>query len=403
MSRGWRRGPRVALVTYSTKPRGGVVHTLNLAERLHRAGEPVHLFALGDEREGFFRPTDVPYTLFPAPSRAPDLSRRVFDAVDALTEGLATMVPGAFDAVHAQDCIAARAAVEVRDTHGGAPVVRTVHHIDDFTTPALVDCQRRSVVDPDLVLVVSLYWRRLIAEQYGVLASVVTNGVDAPHFRRPAGFDGGPWRAGIGAGDRFLYLTVGGIEPRKGSLELVEALAEVRSAVTPPPVLVIVGGHSFQDHAGYRERFFRRLEGLGLELGRDVIRLGTVSEAEVLAWYHTADAFVFPSVREGWGLVVLEAMAAGLPVVTSDIPVFREYLSGHEALLVPPGDPGALAKALLSVVREPDVRARLAEVAPAVASRFTWRACARQHADIYRRLVPADTGGSAQPGRGVAR
>ncbi|MBW3603068.1 MAG: MSMEG_0565 family glycosyltransferase [Actinobacteria bacterium] len=403
MSEGPQGGPRVALVTYSTKPRGGVVHTLNLAERLHRAGEPVHLFALGDEREGFYRPTDVPFTLFPAPPRAPELERRVLDAVDALTEGLATRVPGAFDAVHAEDCIAARAAVEVRDAHGGGPVVRTVHHIDDFTTPALVDCQRRSVVDPDLVLVVSLYWRRLLAERYGVLASVVTNGVDAPRFGRPAGFDGRPLRAGIGVGDRFLYLTVGGVEPRKGSVELIEALAEVRSAVTPAPVLVIVGGHSFQDHASYREGFFRRLGQLELELGRDVVRLGTVTEAELLAWYHTADAFVFPSVNEGWGLVVLEAMAAGLPVVTSDIPVFREYLTGHEALLVPPTRPGALAEAMLRLAWEPDVRARLQEVGSAVTARFTWRACARQHADIYRRLVRTDADGSAVAASGADR
>ncbi|MDP8977950.1 MAG: glycosyltransferase family 4 protein, partial [Actinomycetota bacterium] len=264
--------------------------------------------------------------------------------------------------------------------------------------PALVECQRRSVVDPDLVLVVSLYWRRRLAQQYGVLAPVVTNGVDAPRFRRPAGFDGRALRAGVGAGDRFLYLTVGGIEPRKGSLELVEALARVRSVVTPPPVLVIVGGHSFQDHARYRERFFRRLGQLGLELGRDVVRLGTVPEADLLAWYHAADAFVFPSVHEGWGLVVLEAMAAGLPVVTSDMPVFREYLTGHEALLVPPTEPGALAEAMRRLVCEPDLRARLRQVAPAVTARYTWRECARQHTDIYRRLVPPGPGGSAVPG-----
>jgi hypothetical protein len=59
--------PRLALVTYSTKPRGGVVHTLSLAEELHRQGYPVQLVAMGDPAQGFFRPTDVPHTVLPAP------------------------------------------------------------------------------------------------------------------------------------------------------------------------------------------------------------------------------------------------------------------------------------------------------------------------------------------------
>ena len=66
---GARTVPRIALVTYSTKPRGGVVHCLELAEALYRAGCPVHVFALGDPAAGFFRPTAVPHTIFPAPGR----------------------------------------------------------------------------------------------------------------------------------------------------------------------------------------------------------------------------------------------------------------------------------------------------------------------------------------------
>ena len=104
-------------------------------------------------------------------------------------------------------------------------------------------------------------------------------------------------------------------------------------------MLAVVGGHSFQDYRAYRDAALAGLPELGLELGRDVVLLGTVSDDELPAWYRAADAFAFPSVKEGWGLAVLEALSAGLPVVASDIPVFREYLTdGRDALLVPPAD-----------------------------------------------------------------
>ena len=69
--------------------------------------------------------------------------------------------------LHTQDCISARAAARVRDAGAPVRVVRTVHHVDDFTTPALVECQRRSIVDPDLVLVVSEDWRTRLGDDYG--------------------------------------------------------------------------------------------------------------------------------------------------------------------------------------------------------------------------------------------
>ena len=92
-------------------------------------------------------------------------------------------------------------------------------------------------------------------------------------------------------------------------------------------MLAVVGGHSFQDYTAYRDAALAGLPDLGLELGRDVVLLGTVPDDELPAWYRAADALAFPSLKEGWGLAVLEAMAAGLPVVATDIPVFREYLT----------------------------------------------------------------------------
>jgi glycosyltransferase-like protein len=384
-------GPKVALVTYSTKARGGVVHTLHLAEALQRLGKPLHLFALGNPETGFYRPTEVSHTIIPAPPTAPTLEERVFRIVDAIAVALAEAVPGRFEILHAQDCIGARAATRVRDLMASQhhiAVVRTVHHVDDFTTPALIECQNRSILDPDRLLVVSEHWRRLIREEYGRDADVVTNGVDAARFARPDGFAREAMRARIGANGRFFFLHVGGIEPRKGSLELIEALAEVRSRLAPPPVLAVIGSKPFRDYSGYRDMVFERAAELGLEVDRDLALLETVGDAELPSWYQAADAFVFPSVKEGWGLAVLEALAAGLPTVTSNIPVFHEYLRDEqEAIMVPAGNSAALADAMLRMATDGDLRHRLSQAGPRLAARFTWEGCARQHLRIYQREV----------------
>jgi glycosyltransferase-like protein len=383
----------LVLVSHSTRPRGGLVHTLFLAEALQRLGQDVHVVALGDPAEGLFRSTSVPHTVVPAPSEpAPELEERVFAAVDALENGLAPLAPAGV-ILHAQDCIAARAAARLRDGRRapGLRVVRTVHHVDDFTTPALVECQRRSVLDPDRVLVVSEHWRKILAADYGVEAEVVPNGIDPGRFGPPVPGRRASLRARVGATDgRFFVLTVGGIEPRKGTADLFEALGQLRRSLDPPPVLGIVGGHSFQDYRAYRDAALARLPALGLELGRDVVLLGTVPEAELGGWYRAADAFAFPSVKEGFGLVVLEALAAGLPVVATDIPVFAEYLvHGQSALLVPPGDASALAGALEKLATDPALRRRLAAGGAPVVGRFTWEASARRHLEIYAGLEVA--------------
>ena len=157
-------------------------------------------------------------------------------------------------------------------------------------------------------------------------------------------------------------------------------------------MLAVLGGHSFQDHAAYRDEVLAELPSLGLELGRDVVLLGTVPEADVPAWYAAADALAFPSVKEGFGLAVLEAMSAGVPVVTSDLPVFREYLvDGRDALLVPVGDVPALAVALDTALTDRSVRARLVAAGHQVAAGFTWQASARRHLEVYAALPAVQT------------
>jgi glycosyltransferase-like protein len=377
----------VGLVTYSVKPRGGAVHTVHLAEALHAAGYPVRVIALGDPEAGFFRPIRAPVTIIPAPAALPTLEERVFASVAALAEGLRPLAAD-YPILHTQDCISARAADQVRDAAGaGRPVVvRTVHHVDDFTSPSLIDCQRRAILEPDRILVVSEHWRNLLRDEYGVAAEVVHNGVDVARFRAADSGLAKELRRRAGAAGRPLILSVGGIEPRKGSDTLVNAIAALKRAGRRP-VHAVVGGHSFQDYRAYRDRVLDGLAALDLRLDDDVVLLGTVPDAELPAWYAAADVLAFPSTKEGWGLAVLEAMSAGLPVVASDLPVFREYLTeGRDALLVPVDDPAALAAALAAVLDDPGLAVRLRAAALATALRFTWVRSAAEHQAIYARF-----------------
>ncbi len=376
---------RIAIATYSVRPRGGAVHSVELAEALVAEGVNVTLIALGDPAEGFFRPTTVPVHIVEAPPRAGTLTERVFSHIAALTSGL-TEISDRFDIVHSQDCISARAAARVRDRGAGFQLFRTVHHIDDFTTPALIECQDAAITEPDRVLVVSEPWRRRLLDEYGVEAAVVTNGVRVERFADAVLSAGerDALRSRISAGGRHVYLTVGGIEPRKGSRFLVEALGLLKAAPGRAPMLAVVGGHSFQDYRAYRDEVLGSLGGHGLRLGDDVVLVGTVPDAELPGWFCAADSFVFPSISEGWGLVVLEALAAGLPVVASDIEVFREFLTHDcDAVLTEAANPASLAAGMARVRDDPELVRRLRSRGTVTAGRYSWASTARRHMELY--------------------
>ena len=378
--------PRVALVSYSTRPRGGVVHTLSLAEAMVRQEMPVRVVSLGDPDQGFYRPLRAPFTLVPAPAPAPSLDERVFASIDALEEGLATIAED-IDILHTQDCISARAAARVRDAGAPVRVVRTVHHVDDFTTAALIECQRKAILEPDQLVVVSEDWRSRLRADYGVEATVIHNGVDAGRFPPIGAVRRRAVRREVGVDERFVFLAVGGIEPRKGSVFLLEAMAALAGRLDPAPAVVVVGGHSFQDYTQYREDALAMLPGLGLQLGRDVILAGTVTDERLHELYRSADALVFPSVKEGWGLAVLEAMTADLPVVASDIAVLREYLVDHEnALLTRAGDADSLAAGMEELIRDADLRSALASGGRALVPAYSWERAATEHEQLYAGL-----------------
>jgi glycosyltransferase-like protein len=393
---------RIAMLTYSVKPRGGVVHALEVSEALARRGHQVELAVLARPEEELFRSTEVPLRIVRhVPLEAP-FDERIQAMLEAYAEGLRPILAAGrtdptssastgYDVVHAQDCLSANAALALRDEGVIDHVIRTVHHIDDFTSPSLIECQDRSITAPDRVVCVSRPWVRRLAAEFGVSAGLVPNGVDAARFRPPrdaAERDGDRRWAGLGR--RLAVLTVGGVEPRKGSLCLLAGFARLRQALPArDPVLLIAGGTTLFDYRHELDRFSARARELGVT--EHVRVLGTLTNDAVERLYRAADVFAFPSLKEGFGLAALEALAADLPVVASDLDVFRGFLAdGRSALLTPVGDGAALAAAIGRVARDEVLRARLRAGGRAVVRRYTWDASAAAHERVYERREPAE-------------
>jgi glycosyltransferase-like protein len=359
---------RIALLSYSTKPRGGVVHTLSLAEALAEAGQDVTVWTLGRGGDtGFFRPVHprVRQAIVPFPDVPGEgVGERILRSIAALR---AAFAPDGYDIVHAQDCISANAVDRC---------VRTVHHLDTFTTPELAACHERAIVTPFAHVCVSAAVAGEVEAGWGIRATVIPNGVDADRFAMAAGpageADRARWRSRLG---RYV-LAVGGIEPRKGTLDLLEAYASARLS-QPDLRLVIAGGQTLFDYRDYRTRWEKR----AAELGADPVVLGPVEHDALPALVAAAGVFAFPSTKEGFGLAAMEALATGVPVVTRDLPVLREVFGGAVRFA---RTPAGLSSALLGALSDPD---GYREAGRALASRYTWRAAAAAHLELYRSLV----------------
>ncbi|MGW2285129.1 MSMEG_0565 family glycosyltransferase [Streptomyces phaeochromogenes] len=358
----------IALLSYSTKPRGGVVHTLALAEALAATGQDVTVWTLGRGGDsGFFRPVDpaVRLRIVPFPDGPPQESvgERILRSIAVLGEAFEPFA-AAYDIVHAQDCISANA-VDGR-------CVRTVHHIDHFTTPELAACHERAIVEPYAHICVSASVAAELADGWGIKAEVVPNGVAYDRFATTDPAARANWRSRLGS----YVLTVGGIEPRKGSLDLLEAYALLR-AEHRDVRLVIAGGETLFDYRDYRTRWENR----AAELGVEPLVLGQVAEEELPSLVAAADAFAFPSVKEGFGLAAMEALAAGVPLVVRDLPVLREVFGPTARFAATPHDLATeLGHALTT-----DSPARR-DAGRALAARHTWAAAAHSHLGFYRSL-----------------
>lgn len=256
---------------------------------------------------------------------------------------------------------------------------------DTYTAPnrlLLRFFTRHAVRRATQLIAVSQYTKDAVVRTYGRSAediAVVTHGVAVERFR-PQGEGGRRQDALVRERYRLpeqFVLFVGALQPRKnivGLLRAYEILA--RQAGTSPALVLVSGG-------GWKEAdLLRRLQASPVR--RQIHLLRRVPSDDLPALYRIARVFTLPSFSEGFGLPVLEAMAAGTPVVTSDTSALLES-AGDAALLVSPSDPGALAQAIAKILSDDSLRQELVRKGRERAAQFTWERAAERTAAVIEK------------------
>ncbi len=241
---------------------------------------------------------------------------------------------------------------------------------------------RHAVAQADAIIAVSQNTRNDLIDLLGAVPErvhVVPNGVCREEFTGP--FPGEELAAAkkkSGVAGRYL-LHLGTLEPRKNLVRLVKAYADVRDSVPDCPQLVLAGKKGW-----LCEDLFETIDRLGL--AGAVVHTGHVTRTEAVALLRGAEGLAYPSLYEGFGLPVLEAMAAGTPVLTSNTSSLPEVV-GDCGLLVDPEDTDAIAAGLQQLVTDRHHAEARALRGRERAAQFTWEASARALHHVYCQLL----------------
>lgn len=281
-----------------------------------------------------------------------------------------------------------------------SPVVVTIHDIIHLLYPDFLPSRfaflyaqqmiRRSLTRGDRVIAVSQNTRTDLMQYFdidGRRIEVVYNGVDETFRQKRADEEVERWLRNLGI-ERPYLLFVGNPKPHKNLDNVVKAYARARQLTSMDVPLVCVGARS-----GSEFKIRQRAEYLGIA---DKVRLlGHVAQEALPAIYQGASLFLYPTLYEGFGLPVVEAMASGVPVITSNNSALKEIAEGY-ASLVDPLDIEGMAKAIAYLMGDPERRANLARLGARRAEDFRWDETARRTLEIYLSVIE---GGEAQTRR----
>ena len=370
---------------YSLDVPGGVQnHVRDLAEVLLGRGLEVSLLAPADDD------TPLPPYVVAAGRAVPvpfngSVARVSFGPVSA-ARVRRWLAEGGFDVLHVHEPVSPSLSL-IACWAAEGPIVATFHSSYLRSRAWLA---ANPVIEPALEkiggrIAVSEEARRTVVEHMGGDAVLIPNGVHVERFA--AAQPRAEWRAPAG--------TVGFLgridEPRKGLPTLLEAMERVVAA--RPGTGLLVAGHGDADEAA---------QALPATLRGAVTFLGHVTDAEKAALLRTVDVYVAPNLRgESFGIVLVEAMAAGAPVVASDLDAFSRVLDGGSAgVLFPVGDTDALATAVLGLLADPARGDALRSEAARAVRRYDWGTVADEVLAVYE-TVTAGAGrvGDEQPRR----
>lgn len=350
---------------YDWTSAGGVqVHVRELAQRLRARDHQTLIVAPGPDlsSNGVVRivgkPVRVPYRGTVAPiSFSPGSWRGVKDA-------LASFSP---DVVHVHEPFTPSTSM-LTALAATTPIVATFHawldrsRLMELSAPVLRQVDRRI----DAAVAVSEAAASFARHVRRGPIEIVPNGVDVERFARPA-----QPPEGLPEGRRILW--VGRLDPQKGFGVMVDAFARLARDVD---VSLLVAGEGAERVA---------LRSLPRQARNRVVPLGTVPHEELPRFHAAATVFCSPAIgQESFGMTLVEAMAAGVPVVATDIPGYQEVVrNGMEGLLVRPNDPAALSDAIRRVLFEPDLATSLAEAGRIRARAFSWDAVVPRLEAVY--------------------
>ena len=350
-------------------PGGVQVHIRQLAGELGARGHRTTILAPGSRPSSdagvriVGRPVRVPYRGTVAPiSFSPGSWRRIRSAMRSFDP----------DVIHVHEPLTPSTSM-LAVLAASAPVVATFHafldrsRLMELAGPALRQVSRRIDAAVAVSEAAASFLRRVVQ---GPL-EIVPNGVDVRAFAHP----GRPVE-GLPAGRKILWVNR--LDPQKGFEVMVRAFEELASELEDTHLLVAGDG---------RDRVL--LRALPKDLRSRILRLGTVPHEELPRYHAAADVFASPATgQESFGMVLVEAMAAGVPVVASEIAGYREVVrNGVDGLLVPSNDPNALAAAIRRVLSEPDLAAALVTAGRARADTFSWEAVVPRLEAVYDRVL----------------
>jgi phosphatidylinositol alpha-mannosyltransferase len=369
---------RIGIVCpYSWDIPGGVqAHVRDLAETLIGFGHRVSVLAPAEED------TDLPRYVVPAGRAVPvryngSVARLQFGPVSA-ARVRRWLRDGEFDVLHVHEPVApSLSLLAIMQARG--PIVATFH----TSTPRSRSLSAaQGMLQPFLErisgrIAVSAAARQVQVEHLGGDAVEIPNGVAVAHYAHASPLAGYP-RAGGTVGFVGRYD-----EPRKGMAVLLEALS--RLAPHRPGLRLLVAGRGDGQEL---------LAGLPPALAGRIDLLGQVDEADKARMLRSVDVYCAPNTGgESFGIILLEAMAAGAAILASDLEAFRRVLDeGRAGTLFPTGDPAALAAALAALLDDPDRRRALSAAGSQVVAAYDWPVVARQVLDVYETVIASAPG-----------
>jgi phosphatidyl-myo-inositol alpha-mannosyltransferase len=353
-------------------PGGVQEHIMGLAEALIDLGHQVSVISPADDD------APLPAYVVPAGRAVPvpyngSVARLAFGFLSA-SRVRRWLKEGGFDVVHVHEpaapslsllaCWVADGPI-VATVHTAIPRSRAMHAAEPILQSALEKISGR--------IAVSEAARTTLVEHFGGDAVLIPNGVSVRKFEKADPLPGWPGGGALG----FLGRMD---EPRKGFSILLRAFEML--AAQRPGLRLLVAGHGDADEA---------LAKTPSPLRDRIVMLGQVSDADKVRVYHSVDVFCAPNTGgESFGIVLAEAMAAGAPIVASDLDAFRKVLRrGQAGELFPTGNAAELAAAAARLLDQPELRAGRSAAASAAVRAYDWPVVARDVVRVYEAVVPA--------------